>query len=166
MNNTSRKKTMSTRAQMLLAGGMTIVVGFTATIGLLSWQSSKEQKSLAANYLQQIAAGHAGQIQQELTHALDAAQNLGQSLAALPAAGVNDRKVADKLMEYALIKNPDFVSMTVVFEPDAFDGRDSAFAGPQGTPPGGRYAWYVDRDKEGHYKMNPALDFLQPGAGN
>lgn len=166
MNNTSPKKTMSTRAQMLLAGGMTIVVGFTATIGLLSWQSSKEQKSLAANYLQQIAAGHAGQIQQELTHALDAAQNLGQSLAALPAAGVNDRKVADKLMEYALIKNPDFVSMTVVFEPDAFDGRDSAFAGPQGTPPGGRYAWYVDRDKEGHYKMNPALDFLQPGAGN
>ncbi|MEL1817434.1 hypothetical protein V2W53_20430, partial [Acinetobacter baumannii] len=56
--------------------------------------------------------------------------------------------------------------MTVVFEPDAFDGRDSAFAGQQGTPPGGRYDWYVDRDKEGHYKMNPALDFLQPGAGN
>lgn len=43
MNNPSVKKTMSTRAQMLLAGGMTIVVGFAATIGLLSWQSSKAQ---------------------------------------------------------------------------------------------------------------------------
>ncbi|MFB4340405.1 methyl-accepting chemotaxis protein [Pantoea sp. CS_6] len=166
MNNPSVKKTMSTRAQMLLAGGMTIVVGFAATIGLLSWQSSKAQKSLAADYLQQIAASHAGQIQQELTHALDAAQNLGQSLAALPAAGVTDRNVAHKLMEYALQKNPDFVSMTVVFEPNAFDGRDSAFAGQQGMPPEGRYAWYIDRDKDGHFKMNPALDFLQPGAGN
>ncbi|MEB6535813.1 methyl-accepting chemotaxis protein [Pantoea stewartii] len=166
MNNPSVKKTMSTRAQMLLAGGMTIVVGFAATIGLLSWQSSKAQKSLAADYLQQIASSHAGQIQQELTHALDAAQNLGQSLAALPAAGVTDRNVAHKLMEYALQKNPDFVSMTVVFEPNAFDGRDSAFAGQQGMPPEGRYAWYIDRDKDGHFKMNPALDFLQPGAGN
>ncbi|NRH25059.1 methyl-accepting chemotaxis protein [Pantoea stewartii] len=166
MNNPSVKKTMSTRAQMLLAGGMTIVVGFAATIGLLSWQSSKAQKSLAADYLQQIAASHAGQIQHELTHALDAAQNLGQSLAALPAAGVTDRNVAHKLMEYALQKNPDFVSMTVVFEPNAFDGRDSAFAGQQGMPPEGRYAWYIDRDKDGHFKMNPALDFLQPGAGN
>lgn len=49
------QKKMSTRAQMLLTGALTITLGFVATIGVLSWQSSNEQKSLAEQYLHQIA---------------------------------------------------------------------------------------------------------------
>ncbi len=41
----TRKKTLTTRTQMLLAGGLTITLGFTVTIGVLSWQSAKEQKT-------------------------------------------------------------------------------------------------------------------------
>ena len=47
------QKKMSTRAQMLLTGALTITLGFVMTIGVLSWQSSSEQKTLAENYLQQ-----------------------------------------------------------------------------------------------------------------
>ncbi len=65
---------------------------------------------------------------------------------------MTDRNVAHKLMEYALQKNPDFVSMTVVFEPNAFDGRDSAFAGQQGMPPEGRYACILIGIKTGILK--------------
>ncbi|BAN96985.1 methyl-accepting chemotaxis sensory transducer with Cache sensor [Plautia stali symbiont] len=42
----SNKKKMSTRTQMLLTGALTITLGFAVTIGVLSWQSSNEQKSL------------------------------------------------------------------------------------------------------------------------
>lgn len=45
-------KKMSTRAQMLLTGAITITLGFVVTIGVLSWQSSNQQKALAEQYLQ------------------------------------------------------------------------------------------------------------------
>ncbi|MDE8557764.1 methyl-accepting chemotaxis protein [Pantoea vagans] len=162
----THKKRMSTRAQMLIMGGLTIMLGFTVTIGVLSWQSGKEQKVLAENYLQQIAQSHALQVQQELGHARDVASHLGQSLIALPQAGITDRNVADKVMEYALRANPDYLSMSVTFEQNAFDGRDAEFATQPGQAPQGRYAFFVDRDVSGKYAMHPLLSYLTPGQGD
>lgn len=160
------KKTMSTRTQMLLTGALTITLGFAVTIGVLSWQSSNEQKSLAENYLQQIAQTQALQIQQELSYARDVAHNLGHSLIALPAAGIQDRKVADKVMESALRDNPDYLSISVIFEENAFDGRDAEFATQPGAAPKGRYAFFVDRDQSGSFKMHPLTSIFTPGQGD
>jgi methyl-accepting chemotaxis protein len=160
------KKKMSTRAQMLITGGLTIMLGFSVTIGVLSWQSGKEQKALAERYLQQIAQSRGLQVQQELSHARDVASHLGQSLIALPQAGITDRKVVDKIMEYSLRANPDYLSMSVIFEPNAFDGRDAEFVNQPGQAPQGRYAWFVDRDQAGHYAMHPLLSILTPGQGD
>ena len=162
----THKKKMSTRAQMLIMGGLTIVLGFTVTIGVLSWQSGKEQKELAEKYLHQIAQSRALQVQQELGHARDVASLLGQSLIALPQAGITDRKAADKVMEYALRANPDYLSMSVIFEQNAFDGRDASFASQPGQAPQGRYAFFVDRDASGKYAMHPLLSYLTPGQGD
>ena len=162
----THKKKMSTRAQMLIMGGLTIVLGFTVTIGVLSWQSGKEQKALDEQYLQQIAQSRALQVQQELSHARDVASHLGQSLIALPHAGITDRKAADKVMEYALRANPDYLSMSVIFEQNAFDGRDAEFASQPGQAPQGRYAFFVDRDASGTYSMHPLLSYLTPGQGD
>ncbi|MER2044672.1 methyl-accepting chemotaxis protein [Pantoea agglomerans] len=162
----THKKRMSTRAQMLIMGGLTIVLGFTVTIGVLSWQSGKEQKELAEQYLQQIAQSRALQVQQELSHARDVASHLGQSLIALPHVGITDRKAADKVMEYALRANPDYLSMSVIFEQNAFDGRDAEFALQPGQAPQGRYAFFVDRDASGTYSMHPLLSYLTPGQGD
>lgn len=160
------KKKMSTRAQMLITGGLTIMLGFTVTIGVLSWQSGKEQKALAEKYLQQIAQSRSLQVQQELSHARDVASHLGQSLIALPHAGITDRKVVDKIMEYSLRANPDYLSMSVIFEPNAFDGRDAEFVNQPGQAPQGRYAWFVDRDQAGQFAMHPLLSILTPGQGD
>lgn len=162
----THKKKMSTRAQMLIMGGLTIMLGFTVTIGVLSWQSGKEQKDLAEKYLQQIAQSRALQVQQELSHARDVASHLGQSLIALPQAGITDRKAADKVMEYALRANPDYLSMSVIFEQNAFDGRDAEFVSQPGQAPQGRYAFFVDRDASGKYAMHPLLSYLTPGQGD
>jgi len=165
-SHVTHKKKMSTRAQMLVMGGLTIMLGFSVTIGVLSWQSAREQKSLAEEYLQQIAQSRALQVQQALSHARDVASHLGQSLIALPQAGITDRKVADKVMEYALRANPDYLSMSVIFEKNAFDGRDAEFASQPGQAPEGRYAWFVDRDAAGNYAMHPLLSYLTPGQGD
>jgi methyl-accepting chemotaxis protein len=162
----SPKKKMSTRTQMLLTGALTITLGFAVTIGVLSWQSSNEQKSLAENYLQQIAQSQALQIQHQLSYARDVAHNLGHSLIALPASGIQDRKVADKLMESALRDNPDYLSISVIFEENAFDGRDAEFATQPNAAPKGRYAFFVDRDQSGKFNMHPLTSIFTPGQGD
>ena len=160
------KKKMSTRAQMLLTGGLTITLGFVVTIGVLSWQSSSEQKKLAEQYLQQIAQSQALKIQSELSYARDVAHNLGHSMIALPAAGITERATANKLMEYALRDNPDYLSMSVTFEENAFDGRDAEIAQQPDSPPKGRHAYFVDRDQSGNYKVHPMMSIFTPGQGD
>ncbi|ELY4572600.1 methyl-accepting chemotaxis protein [Cronobacter turicensis] len=166
MARQSVHKKMSTRAQMLLTGALTITLGFVVTIGVLSWQSSNEQKSLAESYLRQIAQSEALRIQQELNYARDVAHNLGHSMASLPRAGITDRKVADQLLEGALRDNPDYLSISVIFEENAFDGRDAEFDGKPGQAPKGRYAFFVDHDKSGNYQFHPLLSYLTPGQGD
>ncbi|EPE1852669.1 methyl-accepting chemotaxis protein [Cronobacter dublinensis] len=166
MARQSVHKKMSTRAQMLLTGALTITLGFVVTIGVLSWQSSNEQKSLAESYLKQIAQSEALKIQQELNYARDVAHNLGHSMASLPRAGITDRKVADQLLEGALRDNPDYLSVSVIFEENAFDGRDAEFDGKPGQAPKGRYAFFVDHDQAGGYKFHPLLSYLTPGQGD
>lgn len=160
------KKRLSTRAMMLLTGALTIATGFAVTIGVLSWQSGQAQRTLAEEYLQQIARSKALEVEQSLNHARDVAQSLGQSIIALPNAGVHDRHVADKLAEYALRSNPDYLSISVILEKDVFDGRDAEFAAQSGQAPEGRYAWFVDVDQAGNYKMHPLTSYLTPGQGD
>ncbi|WP_417642583.1 methyl-accepting chemotaxis protein [Enterobacter kobei] len=160
------KKTLSTRAQMLLTGALTITLGFAVTIGVLSWQSSRQQKQLADEYLQQIAQTNALKVQHDLSYARDVARNLGHNLIALPAAGKADRGIADKMAEYTLRANPDYLSISVIFEENALDGRDAEFAALPGQAPGGRYAWFVDKDATGKYSMHPLTSYLTPGQGD
>ncbi|MCG7389524.1 methyl-accepting chemotaxis protein [Pantoea sp. ACRSB] len=160
------KKRISTRAMMLLTGALTITTGFAVTIGVLSWQSGQAQHRLAEEYLQQIARSKAMEVEKSLNHARDVAQSLGQSLIAMPDAGIHDRHALDKLTEYTLRSNPDYLSISVILEKDVFDGRDAEFATQSGQPPEGRYAWFVDSDKAGHYMMHPLTSFLTPGQGD
>ncbi|AXU95865.1 chemotaxis protein [Erwinia persicina] len=160
------KKKMSTRTLMLLTGVLTITLGFSITIGLLSWQSSQQQRKLAEDYLGQIAQSQALAVQNELDYARTVATSMGQSLVALRASGITDRAVAEQQMIYSLKLNPDYLSMSVVFEPDAFDGRDAEFASQPGSPPAGRFARFVDRDQAGNYKAHLMGSFLTPGQGD
>lgn len=92
----SPKRKMSTRTLMLLTGALTITLGFTITIGFLSWESSQQQRKLAENYLGQIAESKALSVQKDLDYARTVARNLGQSLIALPPAGITDRKIGEE----------------------------------------------------------------------
>ncbi|MFU9138178.1 methyl-accepting chemotaxis protein [Erwinia tasmaniensis] len=162
--NTKRK--MSTRTLMLVTGALIITLGFTITIGLLSWQSARQQRELAGEYLGQIAESQALSVQKELDYARTVAKDLGQSLIALPPSGITDRATAENLMKYSLKQNPDYLSMSVIFEANAWDGKDAEFAKLPGAAPEGRFARFVDRDKSGNFAMHNLDSFLTPGQGD
>ena len=160
------KKAMRTRTLMLIVGLITISMGYIITVGLLSWQSANQQREIARRYLQQTASTDGYLARQKLDTALQAARDLGQSMISLREAGHADRKLADTLLQNALKSHPDFLSMSLAWEPDAFDGKDEDLAAKEGQDPDGRYVRYVDRDTSGNVVLHNLTDYETPGSGD
>lgn len=160
------KKAMRTRTLMLIVGLITISLGYIITVGLLSWQSANQQREIARRYLQQTASTDGYLARQKLDTALQAARDLGQSMISLREAGHADRKLADTLLQNALKSHPDFLSMSLAWEPDAFDGKDEDLAAKEGQDPDGRYVRYVDRDTSGNVVLHNLMDYETPGSGD
>jgi methyl-accepting chemotaxis protein len=165
-HKTRQKKAMRTRTLMLIVGLLTISLGYIITVGLLSWQSANQQREIARRYLQQTANTDGYLARQKLDTALYAARDLGQSMLSLREAGHADRKLADTLLQNALKNHPDFLSMSLAWEPDAFDGKDDELAAQPGQDPDGRYVRYVDRDTSGNIVLHNLTDYETPGSGD
>ncbi|MCL2899150.1 methyl-accepting chemotaxis protein [Brenneria tiliae] len=151
---------------MFLTGVTAIALGFTLTIGILIWQSGQQQQAIAQQYLKQTAYTNSYLIQQKLDTALLAARNLVQSVISLQQAGTADRTTAETLLKNALQSHPDFLSMSLAWEPDAFDGQDRIYAGQPDQDPNGRFVRYVDRDNAGNIALHNLVDYETPGSGD
>ncbi|GHS72748.1 methyl-accepting chemotaxis protein [Enterobacter kobei] len=151
---------------MLLSIFLTVTVGFTATIGFMMWQWMAQQDSLAKKHIRQIAEVQSLQVSKEMDSALAAARDMGNSALALRDAGISDRQSLNQLLIHYLAAHPQFLSMSMAFEPNAFDHQDAAFAGQSGEDPAGRYARYVDRDASGKPALHLLTDLETPGSGD
>ncbi|WP_425322227.1 methyl-accepting chemotaxis protein [Enterobacter kobei] len=157
---------MSVKTLMLLSIFLTVTVGFTATIGFMMWQWMAQQDSLAKKHIRQIAEVQSLQVSKEMDSALAAARDMGNSALALRDAGISDRQSLNQLLIHYLAAHPQFLSMSMAFEPNAFDHQDAAFAGKSGEDPAGRYARYVDRDASGKPALHLLTDLETPGSGD
>ncbi|WP_407211619.1 methyl-accepting chemotaxis protein [Enterobacter kobei] len=157
---------MSVKTLMLLSIFLTVTVGFTATIGFMMWQWMAQQDSLAKKHIRQIAEVQSLQVSKEMDSALAAARDMGNSALALRDAGISYRQSLNQLLIHYLAAHPQFLSMSMAFEPNAFDHQDAAFAGQSGEDPAGRYARYVDRDASGKPALHLLTDLETPGSGD
>lgn len=161
-----RRSKMSVKTLMLLSIFLTVTVGFTATIGFMMWQWMAQQDSLAKKHIRQIAEVQSLKVSKEMDSALAAARDMGNSALALRDAGISDRQSLNQLLIHYLAAHPQFLSMSMAFEPNAFDHQDAAFAGQSGEDPAGRYARYVDRDASGKPALHLLTDLETPGSGD
>ena len=161
-----RRSKMSVKTLMLLSIFLTVTVGFTATIGFMMWQWMAQQDSLAKKHIRQIAEVQSLQVSKEMDSALAAARDMGNSALALRDAGISDRQSLNQLLIHYLATHPQFLSMSMAFEPKAFDHQDAAFAGQSGEDPAGRFARYVDRDASGKPALHLLTDLETPGSGD
>jgi methyl-accepting chemotaxis protein len=160
------RKKLTARTLMLASIFITITAGFLVTIGLLLWQSMNQQQAIAQKHLQQIAHTESLRVQQQLDSALTAARDLGISAWSLHQAGMTDRRGLDQFLTDFLRQHNDFLSMSLTFEANAFDGKDSEFVGKPEQDPAGRYARYVDRDNSGNPALHNLVDYETPGSGD
>ena len=65
-----------------------------------------------------------------------------------------------------LEKNPDLLGTYVLFEPDAFDGKDSEYANTEYHDKTGRFVPYIVRDKTGNIIIEPLVGYETDGDGD
>ena len=160
------KKKIKAKTLMLAAIFVTITLGFVVTIGVLIWQSVSQQADIAKIHLQQIAQTESLKVSEQFDSALFAAQDLGNSAWSLRDVNLTERKALDQLLLNYLQHHADFLSISLTFEPNAFDGADSMFVGLPGQDPKGRYARYVDRDSSNNPVVHNLVDYETPGSGD
>lgn len=115
-----------------------------------------------------------------------AARRLAEALLALKRVGVTDRGVYDAVLRNVLVTHPRYLGVWSVWEPDALDGRDSAFANSPGHDATGRFVplwsrgsgritvepnsaydtgeWYVWPMRKGHEVVVDPYDYPMAGA--
>ncbi|WP_192458548.1 methyl-accepting chemotaxis protein [Musicola keenii] len=162
----ANRNKLSTRALVLITTIFTIVCGFAVVLGFLIWQSSQQQKASAQQLLEQMSTTNAYAVQGQIDVALFTARNLVQSVTTLRSEGSPDRATAENLLKNALKNNPSLLSMSLAWEPDAFDGKDQQYAAQPDQDPKGRFVKYVDRDNAGNIAIHNLTDYETPGSGD
>ncbi|HMN46102.1 MAG TPA: methyl-accepting chemotaxis protein [Povalibacter sp.] len=159
------RKRHSLRTRVLAVIVSFVLVGFIATIAVLTYQASSMQKKVALQYAQQLARSNGGDVASRLEQALDAARSVAHALGGMQSAGLADRAAADAILKSVLDGNREFLGVWTGWEPNAFDGRDSQFVGKPGHDATGRYVTYWNR-AGGQIQSEPLVDYDKDGAGD
>ncbi len=130
---------------LLLAVGVIAYAAFTQRATALE---SARKEAMAA------ARSQAAAVDAEIEVALDAARTLAQQFAGLVVArqeggDVPSRDQINAMLRQVLASNPSFLGVYTLWEPDAFDGRDAAYANTEGHDATGRFIpyWVRSGDK-------------------
>lgn len=107
-------------------------------------ESLSEMAYVSSQYL---TRGYAADLERRLASAQDFASYLARSLQSLREAGLS-RSEARLMPGVFLEANQGVQGAWAIFEPDAYDGRDAAFAGAPGYGPTGLFAPYWFREGE------------------
>ncbi|MDP1978409.1 methyl-accepting chemotaxis protein [Undibacterium sp.] len=153
------------RAKMLFAVIAMVLAGFTVTISLLTKQAGSMQQESAQQYARQLAINNAGKVADRINLALHAGRSLAFELAAMQASGKADRAQADLLLKSVLEGHPEFTGIGTIWEANAFDGKDSEYAGKEGHDATGRYLPYWNRGS-GKTQVEALTDYEKEGAGD
>jgi signal transduction histidine kinase len=145
------------------------VVVFLATTALVLPQVlGRMQEQATTDALDRtaaIAAGQATELERDLAAIWTLVDGLRMACEAQVAAGTADRRIAVDALVRSLAARPEVLGHAYTFAPDAFDGRDAAWAGAPWHDASGRFAPYVVRSGA-TIAVEVLRDYDTPGLGD
>ncbi|MDD2402501.1 MAG: cache domain-containing protein, partial [Clostridia bacterium] len=129
---------------------------FVTIISVVSFKVYQKEKETAGLLAESISKEYASKIEAELEVPLDVARSMADVQEGLLERGYEDRSSTNAFLKNILEDNENFFGAWVCFEPNAFDGKDTQYAGTSGYDSTGRFVpyWY----REGN---DAKLDYLK-----
>jgi methyl-accepting chemotaxis protein len=111
--------------------------------------------------LKELGYKYSSNIKSQMENSLSISKSIAYTIQGMKAGGVVDRKVVTDELKKILEENGKIFGAWVVFEPNAFDGKDSEMSGTEGAAPDGRFVPYWNRGDG--IKLEPCVDYDKEG---
>ena len=106
----------------------------------------------------------ANQVRAFLEVPLDEIRALAQVMSSMDSIEAENRRTFINLMLHSLsVKNPDFVGVWTIFEPNALDGMDAAYVNTPGSDASGRFLSFFSH-VNGNVVLAASVDYDNPGS--
>ncbi|MDR3295962.1 MAG: response regulator [Clostridiales Family XIII bacterium] len=124
-----------------------VVVAFLAVTWIVSNRSSETAKKDAFILAEEMAEKYKNEIKAELQGARVTAETLSTVFETLKDHELTDRQMMNDILRNALAKKEYITAFCIAYDPDALDGKDSWYAGPEepAYDETGRYAPYWNK---------------------
>lgn len=120
-------------------------LAFSFAVGVLTYRARSMALEDAYDLGEETARRYGVQVSEYLGRALTHARDLSVQFSVTVARGEADRDGGVAILRSILESNPQLFGAWAVFEPNAFDGKDSEFVGAKGHDGTGRYVPYLVR---------------------
>jgi len=142
------------------------VIATVATASSLFVMSYQQMKAASGAEMRAAAQNSAATIQGGIATRMQVVYTLRDTLQAMSAGRRGDRAQADRMLTQIQSNTPGILGVWTGFEPDAFDGRDSYYAGTPRHDATGRYIPYATTNADGSINFEPLVGYEQPGDGD
>jgi methyl-accepting chemotaxis protein len=132
----------SLRLKLILAIVPIAIVAIAALTLVAINTADKGQRKAVSGRLAELTGRHAAAEDTGFREQQDTSANLGALMASYRSG---DRHEAERMLKQVARAHPDLLGFWLGYEPNAFDGRDSAFAGVKGQTKSGRFSPYFTR---------------------
>ncbi|NJN68049.1 MAG: HAMP domain-containing protein [Chloroflexaceae bacterium] len=169
MKPASFTRFQSVQLKIAFWAGLCLFLAATIMIAYAALSLQRTGVAAARERAVAIAESRAAFIDAEIEVPLDTARTLAQTLSAVKreeAPLKMTREQANSVFQELLVDNPDFLGVFTLWEPDAFDGRDSRYVNAPGHDETGRFMAYWNRNREGQIQVETPMDYAVEGAGN
>ena len=150
---------------MILAIGALLVIGVMASRksgAYIARSSGTSATKAAGEIILKNAKAVSFEVESTLEAALDAARTTADLFAGIKDPNIKlrmDRKRLNGILKSILIKNPTFLGVGSVWEPNALDQLDDIYRNSAGHDETGRFIPYWTRDADGNVVQVPAEDY-------
>ncbi len=156
---------MGLRTKLITATVVTVALGFSVTLGIVTYKSYTATYAQGEALAQAEALDAAAKVRLRLDSAMSVAHSLALGLEGLHGAGDHSRTAINALLQHSLKGRPEVLGIYTGWEPNAFDGDDARNVGKEGHDSTGRFIPYWHRGN-GQPALEPLVDYTKEGAGD
>ncbi|MFO7940456.1 MAG: cache domain-containing protein, partial [Bacteroidales bacterium] len=143
--------------------GLVVGIGVFLTAAILiiyaTIQTRNEAISSARANAEASAQDFASEVMLEMDVAMTSARTVSDALSAIGEGASLEREEAVLMAEKVLFSHPDFLGFTLAFEPNAFDGQDTAFVNAPAHDETGRFMTYLTKSGDGTAAREVLIDY-------
>ena len=162
MSKSPASRSGSVATRLMLGVALIAIAAFGLTAAVSYWKSSRALLASAQGALENLAQYETQRVAVEMSQSYDAVQTLAESLKT--QRGQVSRAVIDETIKQQVEAHPERAGMCVLFEPDAFDGKDAEFVDAPMHDASGRFMSYYAR-VDGKVVGEPLRDYEDPKLG-